>query len=172
MRKIVLGAMMLAMVPTMGKARGYYDTEGDWVIAGAGEGNNLGCIMSSQRPTDSSFLYMLIAGPGPAEWRVGFSSKVASAPGPIDAVITAGSSEPMKLKGIVAKDSITFKLKGDIRSNQTQRVRDAISEESTLKITLNRKGIPSDTLTVSLAGASDALLSMTKCVRRLGGLDD
>ena len=160
----------MALVPTMANARGYYDTEGDWVIAGASEGYNLSCIMSSQRPADSDFLYMLVAGPGPSEWRIVISSKLA--PGTIDAVIKAGSSEPMKLKGVVAKNTITFKLKVDTRSNQTQRVRDAISEESTLKITLNRTETPPDTLTVSLAGASNALVSMTKCVRRLGGLDD
>lgn len=92
------------------------------------------------------------------------------APGPIDAVVNAGPSEPIKLKGVVAEGSITFNLKTDTREGQ--RVRDAISGESTLKITLNRQGAPSETITVTLAGASDALVSFGACVRRLGGLDD
>lgn len=68
--------------------------------------------------------------------------------------------------------NISFNLKAGIRNIRTQHVRDAISEESTLKIALNRKGIPPEVAAVSLAGASNALVSLTKCVRRLGGPDD
>ena len=93
-------------------------------------------------------------------------------PGPISAVVNSGSSELIKLKGIVAEGSVTFDLRTDTRSNQAKRMREAISGESTLKITLNRQGTLSDTITVSMAGASDALVSLTTCVSRLSGLDE
>ena len=182
MRKLLFGVMMLAMMSTTANARSYYDEKDDWVIFGENtvknEGYSLACAMMSQRPTDSKFLYMLVTEPQSVEWRILISSKLASGitsklvPGPIDAVIESGSSELMKLKGVVSKDAITFKLKGDTRSNQTQRMKKAILEESKLKITLNRQGTPPDTITVSLDGASDALVSMSKCVGRLLHLDD
>ena len=173
MRGLLFGVMMLAMVPTTSNARGvtsYRDTEGDWVITGVREDYKLECIMSSQRTSDMKFLYMIetVSAREPVKWLMKISTMVA--PGPIDAVVNAGSSESIKLKGVVAEGSITFNLKTDTREGQ--RVRDAISGETTLKITLNRQGTPVDTITVNLAGASDALVSFATCVRRLGGLGD
>ena len=173
MRGVLFGVMMMALVPTMGNARAvtsYCDTEGDWTITGLREGYKLECIMSSQRTSDMKFLYMIetVSAREPVKWLMKISTMLA--PGPIDAVVNAGSSESIKLKGVVAEGSVTFNLKTDTREGQ--RVRDSISGETTLKITLNRQGTPVDTITVSMAGASDALVSLTTCVSRLSGLGD
>ena len=172
MRGLLFVVMMLAMVPMASNAREYINAEGDWAIYGAREGQNMVCGMGSQRPSDIKFLYMFSTGISRGPVKVFMRISTTLPPGTIDAVIKAGSSEPIILKGVVSKNAVTFDLRTDTRSNQTQRVRDAILEESTLKITLNRQGTPPDTITVSLDGASDALVSMTKCARSLVGLDE
>ena len=170
---VIFEVMMLSLVPSLGNACGvtsYRDAKADWTINGVREGYKLECIMSSQRTSDIKFLYMTetVSARETVKWLMKISTMLA--PGPIDAVVNAGLSEPIKLKGVVAEGSITFNLKTDTREDQ--RVQDAISGESALKITLNRQGTPVDTITASLDGASNALVSFAACVRRLGHLGD
>lgn len=170
MRGFVLGVMMMATVPTIANASGYSDTEGDWKIAGVSQGYGVVCLMISRRPADLDFLYMVAAGPGPARWAITISTKLPA--GPVDGVINVDSGEPIKVKGLISKGTVVLKLKTDMRDSQTTRIRDALSDETAIKITLNRAGTPPEVMTPSLSGASDALLNLTACVRQLGGLDD